>query len=164
MFFKALGFPTIPGMHIFPLCATCPIHCTHFGFLKPIILCEDYQSRIFSLHSFVNLPFTSSTLEPHNFLSILFSNTLNTCSTLNIKCRVSHLYKKFIPSFPFKIQGTLKDYQIPQQIPKLHPRFFWWVQSQSNSNYETKRTSKLFPLLRKLKPPPPNLDIFALYR
>lgn len=65
--FQALCFPTTPGNTL--ISVVCPIHPTHLGFLNLIMFCEDYQLSTFLLYSFVNPPFTSSTLEPHKFLS-----------------------------------------------------------------------------------------------
>jgi hypothetical protein len=42
---------------------------------------------------FFQPPLTSSLLDPNIILSTLFTNTLNLCSSLNVRDQVSHPYK-----------------------------------------------------------------------
>jgi hypothetical protein len=45
------------------------------------------------LCSFLHSPVTSSLFGPNILLSILFSNTLGLCSSLNVRDQVSHPYR-----------------------------------------------------------------------
>ena len=54
---------------------------------------EENRSLNSSLCSFLNSSVPSSRLGPNFFLSILFSNTLNLHSSLNMRNQVSHPYK-----------------------------------------------------------------------
>jgi hypothetical protein len=53
----------------------------------------EYNLCSSSLCSFLQPTVTSSLLGPHILLSILFSNTLNLCSSLNVTDQVQHPYK-----------------------------------------------------------------------
>jgi uncharacterized membrane protein len=57
------------------------------------ILGEEYKPCSSSLCSFLQPPVTSSLLGPYILLSTLFSNTLNLCSSLKERDKVSHPYK-----------------------------------------------------------------------
>jgi hypothetical protein len=57
------------------------------------ILGEEYKPCSSSLCNFLQPPVTSSLLGPNIFLSTLFSNTLNLCSSLIVRDKVSHPYK-----------------------------------------------------------------------
>jgi hypothetical protein len=57
-----------------------------------------YKPCSSSLCDFFQPPVTSSLLRPNILLSILFSNTLNLCSSFNVIDQVSHPYC-FITSF-----------------------------------------------------------------
>jgi hypothetical protein len=52
------------------------------------ILGEEYKPCSSSLCSFLQPPVTSSLLGPNIFLSTLFSNTLNLCSSLDVRDKV----------------------------------------------------------------------------
>jgi hypothetical protein len=58
-----------------------------------IILCEEYNSWSSSLCSFLHPPDTSALFGQNILLSILFSNTLSLCSSLNVRDQVSHPYR-----------------------------------------------------------------------
>jgi hypothetical protein len=62
-------------------------------FDHPTILGEEYKPCSSSLCSFLQPPVTSSLSGPNILLSTLFSNTLNLCSSLNVRDQVSHPYK-----------------------------------------------------------------------
>jgi hypothetical protein len=66
------------------------------------ILGEEYKPCSSSLCSFLQPPVTSSLLGP-NILSTLFSNTINLCSSLNVRDKVSH---------PYKTTGKIIDFVI----------------------------------------------------
>jgi hypothetical protein len=68
----------------------CPSHPPWLDIL--IILGEQYKLWSPSLCSFLQPPITSSLFGPNIFLSTLFSNTLNLCSSLNVRDQVSHPY------------------------------------------------------------------------
>ncbi|KAJ4446811.1 hypothetical protein ANN_13509 [Periplaneta americana] len=51
--------------------------------------CEEYNACSSVLCNFLHSPVTSSRLEPNIFLSTLFSNTLNLCSSLRVRVQVS---------------------------------------------------------------------------
>lgn len=123
---------------------------------------EDCQSRISSIYSFVYPPFNSSNLESNKISASCFriSSFYVLPLILNHEFR-TYVHKTVIPSFSFKIQGTLKDYQTSQQISILHHVSFDQYIVQLKLWYER---NLLFPLLRKLKPPPFKLDFFVLYR
>jgi hypothetical protein len=57
------------------------------------ILGKEYKPCSSSSCSFLQPHVTSSLLGPNILLSTLFSNTLNQCSSLNVKDQVSHPYK-----------------------------------------------------------------------
>jgi hypothetical protein len=59
--------------------------------LITLIILEEYKLWSFSLGSFLQ-PTISSLLGP-DILSILFSNTLSLCSTLNFRDQISHPYR-----------------------------------------------------------------------
>jgi hypothetical protein len=46
------------------------------------------------LCNFLRCPIISSSLGPNIFLSTLFSDIINLCSSLYVKGQVSHLYKR----------------------------------------------------------------------
>jgi hypothetical protein len=85
---KMLYVPLASPMH-----ATCPVHLILLAVITLIILDEEYKPCNFSLCSFLQPPVTSSILGPNILLSTLFSNTLNLCSSVNVRDQVSHPYK-----------------------------------------------------------------------
>jgi hypothetical protein len=72
---------------ISPICATFPTYIILLDLITLIILWSSLLCNF--LHPTVN----SSLLGPNILLSTLFSNTLNLCSSLNMKYLVSHLHK-----------------------------------------------------------------------
>ena len=73
--------------------ATCPAHVIFLYFITRIIFGEEYRSLNSLLCSFLHSPVTLSILGTNILLSTLLSNTLSTCSSLNVSDRVSHTYK-----------------------------------------------------------------------
>jgi hypothetical protein len=73
--------------------ATCPAHLIFLALITLTILGEDYKSSSSSLCSFLQHPVTSSLLGPNILLRTLLSNTLNLCSSLNMRDQVSHPHK-----------------------------------------------------------------------
>jgi hypothetical protein len=88
------GFPSnnLYALLFFPIRATCPAYFI-LDLITLIILDEQYKSRSSSLCNFPHSPVTSSLFGPNILLSILFSNTLSLCSSLNVRDQVSHPYR-----------------------------------------------------------------------
>jgi hypothetical protein len=73
--------------------ATCPAHLIPLALITLTTLGEEYKPCSYSLCSFLQPPVTSSLFGPNIFLSTLFSNTVNLCSSLKVRDKVSHPYK-----------------------------------------------------------------------
>jgi len=88
-------FPTkiIYAFLISPMRATCPALLILLNLISLIIFDEAYTLWRFSLCSPLQPPATSSFLGPNFLLSILFSNTLNLCSSLSMRGQVWDPYK-----------------------------------------------------------------------
>jgi hypothetical protein len=76
-----------------PMHATCPAHLIILALITLTILGEEYKPCSSSLCSLLQPPVTSSLFGPNILLSTLFSNTLNLCSSLNVRDQASHPYK-----------------------------------------------------------------------
>jgi hypothetical protein len=76
-----------------PMRATYPAHLILLALITLTILGEDYKPCSSSLCSFLQPPVTSSLLGQNIILSTLFSYTLNLCSSLKVRDKVSHPYK-----------------------------------------------------------------------
>ena len=104
-FHLCLGLPS----GLFPLCfttktlyasllsitlATCPAHLVPIDLITRIIFDKESRPQSYPLcslfHSLVTLTFQSLTI----FLGTLFSNALNSCSSLSVGDQVSHQLKK----------------------------------------------------------------------
>jgi hypothetical protein len=68
-----------------PMRAICPAHLILLALFILTILGEEYKPCSSLLCSFVQPPVTSSLLGPNILLSTLFSNTLNLCSSLDVR-------------------------------------------------------------------------------
>jgi hypothetical protein len=75
---------------------------------------EEYKLWSSSLRSFLQSPVTSSLFGPNIHLSILFSNTLSLCSSLNVRDQVSH---------PYRTAGEIRSYP---HIWRPSPAFATW--------------------------------------
>jgi hypothetical protein len=73
--------------------ATCPTHLILLDMITRTILGEQFRSWSSSIRNFLHSPVTSSFLGPNIVLNILFSNTLNLRSSLNVSDQVSHPYR-----------------------------------------------------------------------
>jgi hypothetical protein len=78
---------------IFP----CALHARPIFFTLDLIISiisgEEYKLGSSSLCRFLQSPVTSYLLSPNILLSTLFSNTLDLCSSLNVRDQVLHTYK-----------------------------------------------------------------------
>jgi hypothetical protein len=90
----------------FPMRATCPANLIFLALITLTILGEEYKQCSSSLCSFLQPPVTSSLLGPNILLSTLFSNTLNLCSFLNLRDKVSHPYKTTGKAIYPKLKGV----------------------------------------------------------
>jgi len=81
-------FPPKPCIHLSPIPATCPARLILLDFVIQTIFGEQYRSLSTSLCSFLHSPVTSSFSAPNILLNILFSNTLNRRSSLNVRDQV----------------------------------------------------------------------------
>jgi len=84
VFFFPQVSPPKPCILLSPIRATCPFHLIFLDFITCVILGEEYRSLGSTLCSFLHSRFTSSLLGPNIFLSTLFSNILNLCSSLSV--------------------------------------------------------------------------------
>jgi hypothetical protein len=75
---------------LFRIRATCSAHLILLDLIIHIILGVEYKWCISSLCSFLHPPVPSSLFGPNILLSTLFSNTLNLCSSLNVRVHVSY--------------------------------------------------------------------------
>jgi hypothetical protein len=81
------GFPN-NILYAFPFSynrATCPPLLILLDLNILIILLKDYKLWSTPLHSFLQLPVTSSLFGPNILLTTLFSKTLSLCSSLNVR-------------------------------------------------------------------------------
>ena len=70
----------------------CALPISVFSIKTQIMLGEQYNAFSSTLCNFLHFPVISSFLAPNIFLSTLFSNTLNLCSSLNVRDKVSQPY------------------------------------------------------------------------
>jgi hypothetical protein len=71
----------------------CPCHTILFHIHTIKLFGEEYKLCSFSLCRFLHPPVTLPLVGPNILLRTLFSNTLNLCSSLNVRNQVSHPYK-----------------------------------------------------------------------
>ena len=72
--------------------ATCPAHLSRFDLRLLIMLGEEYNACSSALCNFLHSPVISSFSASNIFLSTLFLNTLNLCSSLKERDQVSQTY------------------------------------------------------------------------
>ena len=85
------GIPT-KTLHAFLDCsivAICHAHLSRLDLRFLIMLCEEYNACSSALCNSRHSSVISSLLAPSIFLSTLFSNTLNLCSSLKVRDQVS---------------------------------------------------------------------------
>jgi hypothetical protein len=87
-----LDFPT-KILYAFIKSPMHPTWSSQLVLLDLITVMEVYKLWNYSLCSFLQPSTTSSLLGPNIFLSTLFSNTFNLCSSLSVREQVSHPYK-----------------------------------------------------------------------
>jgi hypothetical protein len=86
------GFPTkmLYAFLIPPIHCQVPAHLIPLHLITLIIFSEAYKLQSSSLCSLLQPPATSSLLGPNILLRMLFSNTLNPCSSLSERDQVTH--------------------------------------------------------------------------
>ena len=72
--------------------ATCPVYLSRHYLL--IMSAEEFNPYSSALYNFLHSPVIPCLLAPNIFLSTLFSNTLNLCSSLKVRDLVSQPYNR----------------------------------------------------------------------
>jgi hypothetical protein len=84
-------FPS--GFPLLPLHTKCPAYVILPDLIIPILCGEEHKLQSQSLCSILQPPIISFFFGPNILLSILFSNTLNLCSSFNVLYQFSHPYE-----------------------------------------------------------------------
>jgi hypothetical protein len=79
---------------IFPVHTTCHAHLNPFDLIFLIIVSKAYKLWNSLLCNFLQPPVISFPVGLNILLSTLFTNTLNLCSSLNVRDQASHPFKK----------------------------------------------------------------------
>jgi hypothetical protein len=123
------GFPTniLYTLIFAPIRATCPPNPIFLYVIILIMFGEEYKLWSYSLCSFLQSPVTSSLFGPNILLSILFSNILGLCSSLNVRDQVSH---------PYRTTGNIIDLFCTHgkklQIKKKEKDIYWKAEELEN--------------------------------
>jgi hypothetical protein len=93
LFSSDLWIRILHAFNISPMCATYPDHLILIDMITVIISGGLYKLWGLPLRCHLQPPATFSVLGQNIFLSTLFSNSLNLCSSLSARDQVSHPYK-----------------------------------------------------------------------
>ena len=87
-------FPLKLYMHFWnaPYVLRVPAHLSRLNLRLLIMFGEEYNAYSSALNNFLHSPVIASFLAPNIFLSTLFSNTHNLCSSLKVRDQVSQPY------------------------------------------------------------------------
>jgi hypothetical protein len=110
--------------------ATCSVHIILLDLIVLIIFDKEYKLWKTSFCNFLYPPVISTLFGNNRLLSNLFSNTLNLCSSPNVRDHVSHPYKTTCKTIVFFVLiSTIFD------IRQKDERFWKWMTASIRRNY-----------------------------